>query len=145
MNDHGFIITGSLSSRKGIEISQSPKVALSFWRTTTERQVRIQGIASRITEGDADQYFKERSRYCQLLSTVSKQGEVIAKTEDFTKRIELLETKLNGKGLKRPEDWSGYNIRPLRIEFFAFRSNRIHERKLFEFMNEEWIMKQLQP
>ena len=36
-----FILTGTVSSKKGIEINETNKVALSFWWTETERQIRI--------------------------------------------------------------------------------------------------------
>src|SRR5215217_8011137 len=63
--DNTFIVTGPMSSRKGNEIDRSNKVALTFWWTETERQVRIQGEAKKISAQLADKYFFERSRNSQ--------------------------------------------------------------------------------
>src|SRR5688500_19977851 len=67
-----FVVTGPLSSRKGLEIHHSNKVALTFWWAETERQVRIQGEATRIPDKLADKYFAERSQEAQVVSLVSR-------------------------------------------------------------------------
>jgi pyridoxamine 5'-phosphate oxidase len=108
--ENSFIITGPLMSRKGIEISKANKVALTFWWTETERQVRIQGNATQIVEQLADKYFAERDRDSQIVSIISKQGQEIKNIETLTKKYESVELSFANKLLARPENWGGYSI-----------------------------------
>jgi pyridoxamine 5'-phosphate oxidase len=143
--NNDFIITGTITSRKGIEIENSKKVSLTFWWTETERQVRIQGNASVISDQLADNYFSERNRDSQIVSVVSMQGQELTDKETLTKKYNEIESLFNGKKIERPENWNGYKIEPLRIEFLEFKPTRFHERNLFSLINGQWKMIQIQP
>lgn len=143
--ENNFIVTGPLTSKKGNEINATNKVALTFWWTETERQVRIQGHATKITEQLADKYFAERNRDSQIVSIVSEQGQEIENIEMLTKKYENIEVNFSNKTLVRPENWGGYLIAPVRVEFLEFKPTRFHERMLFELTNEQWTIKQIQP
>ena len=140
-----FVITGSLSSRKGIEIKNDPKVALTFWWTSTETQVRIQGIAEEISPVEADIYFQQRSLDSQLVSSHSKQGETIDMLPKLKEEINESKAKLKAKFIDRPTSWGGFSIRPIRIEFLEFAPDRFHTRTLYIRQNGEWEVKLLQP
>lgn len=143
--ENNFVVTGSLTSRKGIEINTTNKVALTFWWTETERQVRIQGNVTKISEQLADKYFTERNRDSQIVSIVSEQGQEIDSIEILTKKYENIEVRFSDKPLTRPENWGGYLIAPIRIEFLEFKPTRFHDRKLYELINGQWTIKQIQP
>ncbi|MCX2743777.1 pyridoxal 5'-phosphate synthase [Mangrovivirga sp. M17] len=143
IHDESFIITGPLNSRKGIEIEKNNKVSLTFWWTETERQIRVQGIATKISEELAEKYFHARDFNSKVVSMICEQGKE-------TSTIKLLEQKVlervtKNKKIDKPKDWGGFSIKPVRIEFMEFRKSRFHDRKLFEFKDEKWILKQLQP
>ena len=93
MNDN-FIITGTLTSRKGIEIEASEKVSLTFWWTETERQVRVQGNAVKITNELANKYFSERNKDSQIVSLASLQGQELIDKEALAKKYDEIFTKL---------------------------------------------------
>lgn len=142
IND-SFIITGPLNSRKGIEIENNNNVSLTFWWTETERQIRVQGIATKIEDELAEKYFLERNINSKAVSLICDQGK---KVDD----LKLLEEKILDKvaqneWISRPKNWSGFSIEPLRIEFMEFKKTRFHDRKLYEFENDKWNMKQIQP
>lgn len=143
--ENSFIVTGTLTSRKGLEINGSNKVALTFWLTETERQVRIQGNATTISNEMADKYFEERNRDSQIVSIVSQQGQTVNDIEELNTKYQKLETEFSNRPLTRPENWGGYYIDPIRIEFLEFKATRFHDRRLFELKGGEWTMKQLQP
>ncbi len=144
LND-GFIITGTLASRKGIEINYSEKVALTFWWTETGKQIRIQGIATPISQQLADQYFSERNRNSQVVSIVSNQGEELYNIEELITAYENLELTHINEPLTRPQNWGGYCIEPIRMEFLSFNETRFHERELYEKENSDWKLKTLMP
>jgi pyridoxamine 5'-phosphate oxidase len=143
--NNDFIITGTITSRKGIEIENSEKVSLTFWWTETERQVRIQGNAFIISNQLADKYFSERNRDSQIVSVASIQGQEIIDKETLAKKYDEIELSLNDKKIERPENWSGYKIEPIRIEFLEFKPTRFHERTLYSLINGHWKSTQIQP
>lgn len=141
--DKSLVFTGPIDSKKGTEIAKNDKVALTFWWTETERQVRIQGSAKIISEKLADKYFNERSLNSQAVSLICEQGKE-------TDNLELLEKKIlkivsQKKKINRPKNWSGFSINPSRFEFMEFNKTRFHDRKLYEIKNGEWNIKQIQP
>lgn len=143
--DNQFIVTGPVTSRKGVEISSTNKVALTFWWTETERQVRIQGNATEISDQLANKFFAERNRDSQIVSIVSDQGEEIDDLQMLMNKYETVEAESFNKPLTRPANWGGYCIEPIRIEFLEFKPTRFHHRKLYELVNGKWSIKFLQP
>lgn len=143
--DNNFIVTGTLTSRKGLEINETNKIALTFWWTETQRQIRVQGDVSAISNTLADKYFAERSRDSQIVSIVSNQGEILNNSETLNKKYQEAEINFSNQEVKRPENWGGYSIEPIRIEFLEFKSTRFHERNLYSLINGKWKHIQLQP
>jgi len=143
--ENNFIVTGTLTSKKGIEINLTNKVALTFCWTETERQVRIQGNALNIDDKIADKYFAERNRDSQLVSIVSNQGQTLNDIEILNKKYQEIETIFSNQHLARPENWGGYSIEPIRIEFLEFKPTRFHNRNLYELTNGQWTHRALQP
>ncbi len=140
-----FVITGSLGSRKGEEIENSPKAALSFWWTATERQVRIQGDVIKIPKAEAQIYFDKRNRDSKIVSASFKQGKTINSIETVQKQFEEQKEKFNNKDIEVPDNWSGIYIKPIRIEFMEFRESRLHERTLYKLADNDWRISILQP
>lgn len=143
--ENKFIVTGTTSSRKGIEINLTDKVALTFWWTETERQVRVQGNATTLNAELANKYFAERSRDSQMVSIASNQGQKLIDIDVINKKYRDIETIFSNQPLTRPNNWGGYLITPIRIEFLEFKPTRFHNRKLFELTNGQWTETDLQP
>jgi pyridoxamine 5'-phosphate oxidase len=143
--NNDFIITGTLTSRKGIEIESSEKVSLTFWWAETEKQIRVQGNAFRISKQLADKYFSERNRDSQIVSVASMQGQELFNKEELTLKYNEIELTNYNKEIDRPENWGGFRIEPIRIEFLEFKPTRFHERTLYELINQEWKTKKVQP
>lgn len=145
VKNKSFVVTGPLNSRKGREVASISKVSLTFWWTNTERQVRIQGDAFQISEEEAKVYFAARNQAAQIVSTTFEQGKEI---ENFDRLKDLFDTKkesLKTVAIEKPKSWSGFYIRPIRIEFMDFQASRLHRRELFEKSSDEWNRKIIQP
>ncbi len=145
VKDGAFIITGPLRSRKGLEIEKSPKVALTFWWEATQKQIRIQGNASKISDREAVSYFNERAKDSKIISMISEQGAIIDNIDVLKKRFSKAETTYNNQEVSKPENWGGYAIQPIRIEFMEFEKSRFHKRTLFEREHKGWSTRILQP
>lgn len=143
--DNKFVVTGTITSRKGVEINSTNKVALTFWWAKTERQVRVQGNATTLNAELANKYFAERSRESQIVSIASNQGQKLIDIDILSKKYKDIETTFSNQPLTRPENWGGYSIAPIRIEFLEFKPTRFHKRKLFELINGQWTETGLQP
>lgn len=140
-----LFITGAINTRKGLEIAEDPKVALTFWWEETARQIRIQGRATQITYEKANLYFSERPKEAQALSVVSAQGAALTSAEELEqKHNKLLET-FKDTPILRPENWGGYKIDPNLVEFLEFKDSRFHERLLYIKNKEGWNTVRLQP
>ncbi len=140
-----FIFTGPINSRKGIEILNNSKTALTFWMIETNRQIRIQGDAGKISEDDSDKYFYKRNYSSQLVSSISEQGNVIEDLKLLEERVNRLAELSQDKKIQRPADWGGYFISPIRIEFMEFNTNRLHNRILYHKVGNGWRSELLQP
>jgi len=51
----------------------------------------------------------------------------------------------SGKRIPRPSNWGGYAIHPVRIEFMEFKKSRFHERSLYQLVNRQWAVTEIQP
>lgn len=145
ISNESFVITGPLNSRKGSEIKNCSRAALSFWWISTERQVRIQGDVSIISESSAEIYFGQRNRDSKIVSTVFEQGKKIQSILRLQKQFVEQKKELENKKIKRPENWGGIYIKPIRVEFMEFKKSRLHERTLYQQINDKWEIQILQP
>ena len=141
----GFVFCTALDSPKGLELADNDSVALTFWWDHLERQIRIVGTATRISDEEADRYFQERRKDAQLTSLVSEQSEPLEQPEQLEKRLQEVEKQFEGQEVPRPENWGGYCVRPMRLEFLKFKANRLHERTLFTRDADGWTERLLQP
>jgi pyridoxamine 5'-phosphate oxidase len=140
-----FIVTGTMSSRKGTEIEKNNKVALTFWWDATRKHIRVQGTATRINDDDADRFFYRRDRDSQIVSVVSRQGAELHDLEKLEMKYHEFERSYQDTLIQRPVDFGGYAISPVRIELMEFKETRFHIRTVYELNNGTWNHKYLQP
>jgi pyridoxamine 5'-phosphate oxidase len=145
IKNNSFIVTGPLNSRKGIEVQASPRVALCFWWPQTGRQVRIQGDAFPLTDADADRYFEGRNRDSKIVSTLFRQGEPIQEPDQLAEQFEQGKRQFGTDKIPRPENWGGFRIEPIRVEFMEFKKSRLHLRELHQKETGTWQVQYLQP
>ena len=127
-DEEGFIFYTNYDSEKGKAIAENAKVCLSFFWPALERQVIIKGIAEKTSAAVSDNYFNSRPHGSKLGAVVSNQSEVIANRNVLEARLKDLEIELDGKAIARPENWGGYLVRPIAVEFWQGRQNRLHDR-----------------
>lgn len=127
----GFVWYTNLESRKAGELIATEKAALLFHWKSLRRQVRIEGPVSRVSDEEGDAYFATRSRDSQLGAWASDQSRPLASRETFEARYEEVRARFEGKDVTRPPHWSGFRLRPERIEFWRDGAHRLHHRRLF--------------
>ena len=145
-DEDGFVFYTNLTSRKAREIQQNPKVCLNFMWHNIEKQVRVEGVASQVSDEEADAYFASRPKQSQIGAWASKQSSEIVNKMDFEKRVAKYGLKFAVGQVPRPDFWSGFRIKPSRIEFWQKRDFRLHERDVFTLNdNNEWDQVRLYP
>ena len=142
-SEKGFVFFTNYKSDKGRAIKQNPNVCLSFYWHSTERQVIIKGVAEKISEEDSTAYFLSRPRGSQIGAIASHQSEKISSRAVLDDAVAAIEK--SSEQLSRPEVWGGYVVKPVGIEFWQGRENRLHDRFLFEKDGEEWSHARLAP
>ena len=142
----GFIFYTNYESEKGKAIARNPEVCLSFFWPGLERQIIIKGKAEKVAANLSDGYFESRPEGSKLGALVSRQSSVIPSREYLEKQLKELETEYSGKEIPRPEDWGGYLVRPVSMEFWQGRPNRLHDRIRFELQPDfDWKVERLAP
>lgn len=142
----GFVFYTNYLSEKGKAIEANPKVALSFFWPTLERQVIIKGMAEKIAPNLSDGYFESRPLGSQLGAIVSPQSQVIPNREYLENQLKELEASAQGTTVQRPAHWGGYLVRPISVEFWQGRPNRLHDRLRYSMQNDfSWKLERLAP
>lgn len=142
----GFIFYTNYESEKGKAIADNPKVCLSFFWPNVERQIIIKGSAEKIAANLSDGYFESRPEGSKLGAIVSEQSSVIPSREFLEHKLRELEIGYQNKEIERPAFWGGYLVRPVSMEFWQGRPNRLHDRIRFTLQDDyHWKIERLAP
>jgi len=120
-----FVFYTNYQSSKGMEILTQPKVSMNFFWPDMERQIRIKGIAEKVSSAESDAYFYSRPLESQFGAMASPQSDVIANREELEKAYADIVAAGNPK---RPDHWGGFQITPTEFEFWQGRRSRLHDR-----------------
>ena len=106
---------------------------------------RPEGSVALVSEEEANAYFATRPRESQIGAWASIQSQPIEHAKDLAQRVADYEKEFEGREVPRPSHWSGFRLRPERIEFWKSRPGRLHERHLYIRSGESWTMETLYP
>ncbi len=142
----GFIFFTNYESEKGKAIAQNPHICISFFWPIMERQIIIKGTAEKIAENLSDGYFESRPEGSKLGAIVSDQSTVVTSRKVLEEGLKKLEREYKDKKIKRPKFWGGYMVKPVSIEFWQGRPNRLHDRIRYTLQEDlDWKIERLAP
>ena len=144
-SEEGFIFFTNYKSEKGRSLLKNPKVGIAFFWPALERQIIIKGNAQKISSDRSDEYFNSRPRGSQLGALVSPQSSVISSRQFLEDRLSALTDEYLNKPIPRPDYWGGIVVKPVQIEFWQGRPNRLHDRISCQLINEVWKSERLAP
>lgn len=137
-DEQGFVFYGNLGSRKAQDMAANPYVALLFHWKSLQRQIRIEGKVTLVSEIQADAYFATRPRPSQLGAWASVQSSPLDSRDAFEARLRDVEARFAGQPVPRPPFWSGWCLTPDYFEFWQAVDFRLHERKIFKLTKQGW-------
>ncbi len=142
----GFTFFTNYQSHKGRELEQNPRASLVFFWKELERQIRIEGMVEKLPVAESEAYFQSRPPGSRIGAWASPQSTVIADRTVIENNVTAFEKKFSTGDVPRPEHWGGYLVKPVNIEFWQGRSNRLHDRiKYVLEMGHKWHLERLAP
>ncbi len=145
-DENGFVFYTNYNSEKGKAIIANPHICLSFYWPKAERQIIIKGIAEKVDETVSENYFHSRPKGSQLGAAVSPQSETIENYEVLLDNLEKLEKEYeHSKLIPKPKHWGGFLVKPISIEFWQGRPNRLHDRIRYTLQDLDWKIERLAP
>jgi pyridoxamine 5'-phosphate oxidase len=141
-----FVFFTNFQSDKGQALEENPACALTFFWPDLERQVRIEGVASRIDDKRAEDYFHSRPRASQIGAWASPQSTVLSDRTILEERVKQMEERFKDQEVvPKPKQWGGFEVEPLLIEFWQGRASRLHDRIRFMKIEGQWQIHRLSP
>ena len=142
----GLIFYTNYNSEKGKAIAENNNICLSFFWAGLEQQIIIKGNAKKLAENLSDGYFESRPDGSKLGAWASKQSSVVASREELDNQLKNFEERFDGKEIPRPKHWGGYLVKPISIEFWQGRPNRMHDRIRYSLQKDfSWKRERLAP
>ena len=142
----GFVFYTNYNSEKGQAITKNNHICLSFFWPALEQQIIIKGKAEKQAENLSDDYFKSRPDGSKLGAWASNQSSVVNSREELDKQLKNYQQEFKDKEIERPPHWGGFLVKPVSIEFWQGRPNRMHDRILYTLLEDfSWKTERLEP
>ena len=141
-----FVFYTNYESRKSNEINETGKGAICFYWKSLNRQVRLVGDITKVSEDISDKYYKSRSRGSRIGAWASKQSRELESRETLMEEVRLFESKYT-EDIPRPSHWGGFALKPIEFEFWQDGDFRLHDRFILKptEQNNQWIAKRYYP
>ena len=145
-SDDGFVFYTNYNSEKGKAIDNNNNLCLSFFWPKLEQQIIIKGIAEKLPESKSDNYFESRPNGSKLGAWASEQSKIVESRETLEISLKAFTEKFKNKEIKRPKHWGGFIVKPISIEFWQGRPNRMHDRIRYTIKEDfSWKLDRLAP
>ena len=144
VDKRGFVFYTNYDSRKSRELEANPRAGLVFPWITLERQVVIEGMVSRVSREEAEEYFHSRPHKSQLAAWASPQSTLIAGRDVLEESFRVTEKKFGDKEVPLPPQWGGWRLAPHAVEFWQGRRSRLHDRLRYRLETDgTWVIERL--
>lgn len=129
----GFLT--NLESAKGTQIAGNPGVAAALVWPAMYRAIRFRGTASQLGRDEVENYFGERPWGSRISAWASRQSQVIVGRAGLEEAFQRYAARWPDHGgptdVPVPDFWGGFRITCDEVEFWAGRTDRLHDRLVF--------------
>ena len=145
-DETGFVFFTNYNSSKSVQLDHNNKCCLLFFWKELERQVRIHGMAVKISAKESLDYFDSRPEGSKIGAWASPQSMVVAGKAWLKETFDYYTERFKQGKIPRPPHWGGYRVKPVAIEFWQGRPSRMHDRILYTASPAgEWKKERLAP
>jgi pyridoxamine 5'-phosphate oxidase len=145
-DENGFIFFTNYNSNKGSELEKNPNACLVFFWKELERQVRITGIAEKISTEDSIAYFNSRPDGSKIGAWASPQSLAVAGKAWLKETFDFYRERFKHGEIPKPPHWGGYRVKPVKVEFWQGRPSRMHDRIQYTLQADgNWGIERLAP
>jgi pyridoxamine 5'-phosphate oxidase len=142
----GFVFYTNYKSKKAIELTGNPKIALLFPWFPLSRQLIIRGEAEKVSKLESIKYFISRPFGSKLGAWVSHQSQIVSSRSILEMKLREMKEKFKKGEVPLPDDWGGYRVRPVFFEFWQGQPNRLHDRIVYTLQKDEtWRIERIAP
>lgn len=146
LDQKGFVFYTNFASHKAQDIEHNNKVSLHFPWHSIERQVKVQGVARKLSSLESLKYFTSRPRESQLAAWASKQSHKVSSRQLLMQQFNAMKEKFANGDIPLPDFWGGYLIEPSVIEFWQGGASRLHDRFEYRRLDDgQWSIDRLAP
>lgn len=145
VDGRGFVFFTNYESRKGRELAETGRACLLFPWLALERQVIVEGSATKISREESETYYQSRPHASQLAAWVSRQSSIVTDRAALEENFKAVERKYAGQPVPIPPHWGGYRVAPETVEFWQGRRSRLHDRLRYRRHADGWIIERLAP
>ena len=143
-DERGFVFYTNEESRKGHDLSVNQHVALCFYWKSLNKQVRVEGTISYVSDEEADAYFQSRHPNSRIGAWASLQSRPLAHRDEFDTRLAEYQAKFKDETtIPRPSHWRGFRVEPTHIEFWIEELHRLHRRCVYTPDNKGYWNRQM--
>jgi len=143
----GIVFYTNRESRKGQELSAHAKAGICFYWKSIQRQVRIEGTITLVSNAESDAYFATRPRGSQIGAWASRQSRPLKSRAMLEQNVRDVEKEYAGRDVLRPPHWGGYRLTPTYFEFWQEREYRLHDRITYSRASnaDAWVIERIFP
>lgn len=145
-DERGFVFFTNYNSAKGSELAHNSNACLVFFWKELERQVRITGVAEKISNEESIAYFNSRPDGSKIGAWASPQSLAVAGKAWLKETFDYYVERFKHGEIPKPPHWGGYRVKPVKIEFWQGRPSRMHDRILYTKQpDSNWKIERLAP
>ncbi len=145
-DEQGFVFFTNYNSQKANDLARNNRACLVFFWKELERQVRISGIAEKVSTAENIVYFNSRPDGSKIGAWASPQSLVVAGKAWLKETFDYYRERFKHGEIPKPPHWGGYRVKPFKVEFWQGRPNRLHDRIQYTLTEKEtWAIERLAP
>jgi pyridoxamine 5'-phosphate oxidase len=145
LDERGFVFYTNYESHKAQDLAVNPKISLHFPWHVLERQVKICGVATKVSSAESLKYFASRPQESQLAAWASAQSRPVSSRQLLMQQFNAMKEKFKQGQIPLPIFWGGYRVEPKTIEFWQGGGNRLHDRFEYTRTTSGWSIERLAP
>jgi pyridoxamine 5'-phosphate oxidase len=129
IDSHGVVFYTNLRSEKMQALHATPFAAATFPWIALHRQVHLRGPIELLAPEQSIRYWQTRPRGAQLGAWASAQSTVVPDRRALDLALENITARFaDAEQVPLPPHWGGVRIRPVTVEFWQGRPDRMHDR-----------------